>query len=353
MNRRQVARLSELTTLQLGGPARQLLEAETEAELIEVVRAADAKAEPLLVIGSGSNLVVSDTGFDGVVLRVASRRVITESVGDQVRITVSAGEPWDELVARCVAGELSGIECLAGIPGLTGATPIQNVGAYGQEVAETIVSVRTYDREAAAVVDLDPEECGFGYRTSAFKRSTRHLVLQVTFLLQRSPAGMPIRYPELARTLGVEVGERPPLAEVRAAVLTLRRAKGMVLDPADPDSVSAGSFFLNPLVAEEQADEVRRRALTRLGEAVPVPRWPQEDGTVKLSAAWLIEQAGFGPGYGTGRAGISSKHALALVNRGGATAEEVVALARELRDGVRDAFGVTLTPEPTLVGVEL
>jgi UDP-N-acetylmuramate dehydrogenase len=337
--------LSELTTLRVGGVARNLVQPASEEEIVDTVRGVDAKQELLLVLGAGSNLVVSDDGFGGVVVRVGNRGVAL----NDVQLAVSAGEPWDELVAGCVADGLSGLECLSGIPGLTGATPIQNVGAYGQEVAQTIVCVRVYDRNAGEVVELSPEQCGFGYRSSAFKRSSRHVVLAVTFTLERSSAAQPIRYPELAAMLGVAVGERPPLGEVREAVLKLRRGKGMVLDPDDPDSVSAGSFFLNPLVPVE----VMRSAQKRLGGEVDMPAWPQEDGTVKLSAAWLLERAGFTRGYGTGRAGISSKHTLAIVNRGGASAKEIVALARELRDGVQEAFGVTLIPEPRLVGLEL
>ena len=326
---------ASLTTLRVGGPAGNVVRPVSEEEIVETVRAVDAEREALLVMGAGSNLLVGDEGFSGVVVQVANRGV---AVNDG-QLLVSAGEPWDDLVARCVAGGLSGIECLSGIPGLTGATPIQNVGAYGQEVSERIVSVRAFDRDADQVVDLAPEQCGFGYRTSAFKGSDRHVVLAVTFELEPTGMAQPVRYPELART----AGERPSLVEAREAVLALRRSKGMVLDPADPDSVSAGSFFLNPLVSAEQHARLDR----------DMPAWRQEDGRVKLSAAWLIEHAGFSRGYGNGRVGISSKHTLAIVNRGGASAQEIVALARELRDGVQDAFGVTLTPEPKLVGIDL
>jgi UDP-N-acetylmuramate dehydrogenase len=248
---------------------------------------------------------------------------------------------------------LAGIECLSGIPGLTGATPIQNVGAYGQEVAQTIEFVRVYDREVDAVEDLAPDQCGFGYRTSAFRHSARYVVLAVGFRLERSTESRPITYPELARRLGIEVGDRAPLAGVRQAVIDLRRGKGMVLDPDDPDSVSAGSFFLNPVVSAQEFAAFQLRVRERLGEEVQPPAWPQPGEGVKLSAAWLIERAGFCRGYGRGRAGLSGKHTLALVNRGGASAGELIGLARELRDGVRDAFGVVLNPEPTLVGLEL
>jgi UDP-N-acetylmuramate dehydrogenase len=252
-----------------------------------------------------------------------------------------------------VSEGLSGLECLSGIPGLVGATPIQNVGAYGQEVSQTVLSVRAYDRQTGDIAEFDNAQCGFAYRSSVFKGVDRYVVLAVSFELERSGRSQPVRYPELARRLGIGVGERVPLEAAREAVLALRRSKGMVLDPSDPDSVSAGSFFLNPLLSTHDAEGLERRVRERLGEGVTVPSWPEGEGKTKVSAAWLIQQAGFGPGYGDGRAGISTKHTLALINRGEATAAEVVELARELRDGVRDAFGVTLTPEPRLVGINM
>jgi UDP-N-acetylmuramate dehydrogenase len=270
-----------------------------------------------------------------------------------MRAEVAAGEPWDNVVARCVSEGLAGIECLSGIPGSTGATPIQNVGAYGQEVSTTISSVRVYDREGGKVVELPPSQCGFAYRTSAFKHSDKHVVLAVTFELERAQTARPVQYAELARTLDVELGDRAPLAEVREAVLALRRRKGMVIDPDDPDSVSAGSFFVNPILSREEFGALERRTVDQLGEGTEPPRWPEAEGRMKTSAAWLIERAGFHRGYGQGRVGVSNKHTLALVNRGGGTTKELLSLARELRDGVRDRFGVTLRPEPTLVGVEL
>jgi UDP-N-acetylmuramate dehydrogenase len=281
--------------------------------------------------------VVADEGFAGTVVRVATRGVTI----DDERVTVAAGEPWDEFVEYCVDEGFSGVECLSGIPGSTGATPIQNVGAYGQDVSQTIVSVRAYDRDRRAVATLSPADCGFGYRSSALKGSDRYIVLAVTFELARTGRPGPVRYAELARA----VSDQPTLAEVREAVLGLRRAKGMVIDPGDPDSVSAGSFFVNPVLS---ADE-----FASLASDERVPSWPEPDGRVKTSAAWLIERAGFRRGYSNGRVGISSKHTLALVNRGGATTGELLALARELRAGVRDRFGVELQAEPTLVGVEL
>jgi UDP-N-acetylmuramate dehydrogenase len=345
--------LAELTTLRLGGPAERLLEAGEEGELLEAVASADREGRPLLLLAGGSNLVIADAGFRGDVVAVRTRGVRFEPHGERVRVEAAAGEPWDELVARCIAEGLAGLECLSGIPGSTGATPIQNVGAYGQEVAETLVAVRAWDREAGRRVELGPSECGFSYRDSAFKRSDRHLLLSVVFELERSPMSLPVRYPELGRGIGVELGERAPLEAVRDAVLALRRSKGMVVDPADPDSVSAGSFFTNPILDEEQFARLRGRVAARLGANVQPPSWPSPDGGLKSSAAWLIERAGFERGYGAGRAGISAKHTLALVNRGGATTAELLALAREIRDGVEDAFGVRLRPEPTLIGAEL
>jgi UDP-N-acetylmuramate dehydrogenase len=345
--------LAELTTLRLGGPARRLRNAALEPDVIETVRAADAAREPLLVIAGGSNLVIADGGFDGTVLGVRTRGVATDGHGDRLRLTAAAGEPWDALVARCTTEGLAGIECLSGIPGSTGATPIQNVGAYGEQVSDTIVRVRAYDRAAREVIELTAAQCEFAYRSSRFRHTSQYVVLEVTLELERSRLSAPIAYPELARTLGIAPGVRAPLAAVREAVLELRRRKGMVLDRADADSVSAGSFFLNPILSAEAFVALERRAAERLEGQAPPPAWSEPDGGVKTSAAWLIERAGFYRGYGTGRAGISSKHTLALVNRGGASAAELIALAREIRDGVQERFGVTLRPEPTLVGIEL
>jgi UDP-N-acetylmuramate dehydrogenase len=337
-------RLSELTTLRLGGPAGRLVEASTEDEVVEVVRA----GEPLLVLAGGSNLVVADEGFPGTVLRIATRGVAR----DGTTLEVAAGEPWDPLVAACVADGLAGVECLAGIPGSVGATPIQNVGAYGQEVAETIVGVRVLDRARDTVQELAPDACGFTYRSSAFKREPgRWVVLAVRFALHASELSAPIRYAELARALDVELGERAPLARVRDAVLALRRRKGMVLDASDPDTVSAGSFFTNPILDAGAFAALQARATDRLGPDVRPPSWPEDDGRVKTSAAWLIERAGFHRGQGDPDGiAISSKHTLALTNRGAGTTAQLLALAHEIADGVRDAFGVDLTPEPVLVG---
>jgi UDP-N-acetylmuramate dehydrogenase len=380
--------LAGYTTLGLGGPAARFAQAEHDDQVIAEVRDADAAGQPVLVLGGGSNLVVADEGFPGTVVHVATRgvRITTgdSTAGDGTRdnsttgdstvaVAAQAGEDWDALVEWCVAEGLSGIECLSGIPGLAGATPIQNVGAYGQEVAETITAVRVYDRLLDTVADLGPADCGFGYRTSAFKRGAtggaavspraaadpaaatgRFVVLGVTFRLSRHPRSAPVRYPELARVLGVAEGDRVPLAEVRSAVLALRRGKGMVLDPGDSDTRSAGSFFTNPVLDRRQFAELERQAAARSGspaQPVRVPHFAAPGDQVKVPAAWLIEQAGFGKGYPRGGAArISSKHTLALVNAGGASAASLVRLAREIRDGVRLAFGVELVTEPVLVG---
>lgn len=347
------APLAALTTLRLGGPARRLVEATVDAQIIETAAVADDAAEPLLVLAGGSNLVIADAGFDGAVLHVRTRGVAATTDGERGRLQVAAGEPWDELVLRAVTDGLAGVECLSGIPGSTGATPIQNVGAYGQQVSDTIVAVRAYDRLAGRVRELPGRDCGFAYRSSMFRHADRFVVLNVTFELERSRLARPIRYPELARALDIEVGARAPLAAVREAVLALRRRKGMVIDPNDPASVSAGSFFVNPILSAVGFAALERRVYGRLGEDARPPAWPESNGAVKTSAAWLIEQAGFHPGFGEGRVGISTKHPLALVNRGGATTSELIALARRIRDQVRASFGVTLQPEPTLVGVEL
>jgi UDP-N-acetylmuramate dehydrogenase len=342
--------LASLTTLRLGGPARRLVEPATEAEVVEAVRAADAAGEPLLLMAGGSNLVVADAGFDGTVVRIATRGVVRSEADGAVELEAQAGEDWDALVAACVADGLAGVECLAGIPGSTGATPVQNVGAYGQEVAETIVSVRVLDRATGRVEELGAEACGFRYRSSIFRRHDRRIVLAVRFRLARAAQSGPLRYGELARALDLEPGEAAPPPAVREAVLALRRAKGMVIDPADPDSVSAGSFFTNPILDPAAFSALERRVAERAGPDARPPAFPEPDGRVKTSAAWLIERAGFRRGHGDGRAGISTKHTLALVNRGGASTAELLAVAHEVAAGVQDAFGVALAPEPVLVG---
>ena len=340
--------LADLTTLRLGGPAGRFVEAADEPAIVAAVRAADAAGEPLLLLAGGSNLVVADGGFPGTVVRIASRGVREE--GDRLR--VAAGEPWDPFVARCVGAGRAGVECLSGIPGSVGATPIQHVGAYGQEVAEAIVSVRAHDRARDAVVELPAAECGFSYRSSAFRRHPgRWVVLAVSFRLPHAPASRPVRYAELARALGIPEGASAPLAAVRAAVLALRRNKGMVIEPGDPDTVSAGSFFTNPVLDPSAFERLQARARERLGATAVVPAFPQPDGRVKTSAAWLIERAGFARGHGDpATVAISAKHTLALTNRGAGTTGQLVALAREIAGGVREAFGVELEPEPVFVG---
>lgn len=338
-------RLAGHTTLRLGGPGARFVEATTEQELVAAVSAADRAGEPLLLVAGGSNLVVADEGFPGPVVKVATRGVtVDRDACSGATVTVAAGEPWDAFVARAVDEGWIGVEALSGIPGSVGATPIQNVGAYGQEVAETIASVRCWDRREGVVRTIAAADCGFGYRTSRFKRDPgRYVVLTVTFQLRLGDLGAPVRYAELARTLGVEPGERAPMREVRDAVLSLRRGKGMVLDAGDHDTWSAGSFFTNPLLTPEQAEALPEDA----------PRWPQADGRVKTSAAWLIERSGFGKGYGEGPARLSTKHTLALTNRGDATTADLLALAREIRAGVEQRFGITLENEPVMVGCAL
>lgn len=336
--------LASLTTLQLGGPARRLVEATSADELVEAVRAVDRAGEPLLLLGGGSNLVLPDAGFDGTAVLIRNRGI--ERVGDA--LVVAAGEPWDDLVARSVAEQLAGMECLSGIPGLTGATPVQNVGAYGQEVGQTVTAVRAYDRQADEVVELTGADCAFSYRSSRFKREPdRFVILEVRFQLRSGTDSEPIRYGELARALGVDAGGRAPLTEVRATVLQLRRGKGMVVDPDDRDSASAGSFFTNPVLTRDEFEDLQRRT------GAEVPSYPEPDGRVKVAAAWLIGQAGFDKGYGDGPARISTKHTLALTNQGGASTADLLRLAREVRDGVREKTGIELVNEPVLVGDRL
>ena len=335
------------TSLRLGGAAHRWVEATTEDELVAAVAAADESGEPVLVLAGGTNLVVADEGFPGTVVKVATRGLTADvdRSGDPscsgATVTVAAGERWDDVVAEAVERGWVGIEALSGIPGSVGATPIQNVGAYGQEVSQTIARVRVWDRVLRGVRSFAAADCEFGYRTSRFKADPgRHVVLDVTFQFRQGTLGAPVGYAELARTLGVAEGERAPLADVRAAVLGLRRGKGMVLDADDHDTWSAGSFFTNPVV---DADLIPEGA----------PAWPAPDGRVKTSAAWLIDHAGFAKGYGAGPVSLSTKHTLALTNRGGATTADLIGLAREVRDGVESAFGVRLVNEPVLVGCEL
>jgi UDP-N-acetylmuramate dehydrogenase len=341
------ADLSGYTTLGLGGRASRLLTATDQAELVHM---ASGGPDEVFLLAGGSNVVIGDGGIAGtvVLIRTSGISVAPADSGDAL-VTVEAGHPWDEVVAFCVDEGLSGLECLSGVPGSAGATPIQNVGAYGQEVAETIHGVRVLDRLRGSVVDLTPAECGFAYRTSVFKGNDRYVVLAVTFALHRSTMSSPLRYAELARSLGASTGDRVPLVDARDAVLALRAGKGMVLDASDPDTRSVGSFFTNPVL---RADEFT--ALVDRAGATP-QHWPAEDDTVKVSAAWLIEHAGFSKGY-TGDhpgVGVSTKHTLALTNRGTGTTTALLDLAREIRDGVVKAFDVRLYPEPVLVACTL
>ncbi len=329
--------LSHHTTLRVGGPARRFVVAETEQDIIDVVRECDATGEQLFILGGGSNVVMADSGFDGTVLHIATKGMQVETAACAgATVTVAAGEVWDDFVAHAVAHEWSGIEGLSGIPGTVGATPIQNVGAYGQDVSQTISRVRAYDRVAKQTRTFYFESCNFGYRTSVFKEHMpRLVVLDVQFQLRLGAQSMPIEYAELARDLGVEVGKRSTSAAVRAAVLRLRSSKGMVLDADDHDTWSVGSFFVNPLIEARMAPT---------GATV----WPQPDGRVKVSAAWLIDHC-VGKGYELNGAATSSKHALAITNRGTATAESIKELANLIRARVRVAYSIDLEPEPTFV----
>ncbi|MEV6959042.1 UDP-N-acetylmuramate dehydrogenase [Streptomyces sp. NPDC051207] len=345
------ASLAPLTTFRLGGPVTRLVTATTDAEVIAAVRDADTAGTPLLIIGGGSNLVIGDKGFEGTALVIATKGFAL----DGTSLELAAGEVWTDAVARTVEAGLAGVECLSGIPGSAGATPIQNVGAYGQEVSSTITEVIAYDRRTGETVTLGNEECDFSYRHSRFKADPeRYVVLRVRFALEDADGlSGPIRYAETARALGVEPGGRVPLAAARETVLKLRAGKGMVLDPEDHDTWSAGSFFTNPILTAEQFAAFHARVKERLGADAEPPAYPAGEGRTKTSAAWLIDKAGFTKGYGSGPARISTKHTLALTNRGGATTEDLLALARDVVAGVREAFGITLVNEPVMVGVSL
>ena len=344
--------LADHTTFRLGGPARKIVRATTDAELVDAVRETDEAGEPLLVLGGGSNVLIGDDGFDGTVVLVDPHGLdaeVSDCGGSQAR--VKSGESWDDLVAYTIDQEWAGLEALSGIPGMVGATPIQNVGAYGQEVSHTLARVRTWDRQAGEFRTFTADQCGLGYRDSIFKQSRapqqatgRFVVLETWFQFRLASLSEPVRYGQLAARLGVELGARVPAREVRQAVLELRASKGMVLDAADHDTWSAGSFFTNPILDAAITDQLPAQA----------PRFAQPDGRVKTSAAWLIDHSGFNKGFpGEGAARLSSKHVLALTNQGGASAAEVVALARQVRAGVHDRFGIWLVPEPVLVGLEL
>lgn len=350
--------------MRVGGPAQRLVTVETTDELVDATREIDDADEPLLLLAGGSNLVISDEGFAGSVVRIATGGVTVESADSDtdacVNVRVAAGEVWDDVVIQAVAHGWSGIEALSGIPGSAGATPIQNVGAYGQEVAQTITAVRVWDRREQQVRTFANADCGFTYRHSLFKAQPRYVVLDVVFALRVTTLSGPVAYADLARALGVEVGQRVPIQDAREAVLAQRRQRGMVLDAADHDTWSCGSFFTNPTMSAGAYAELQDRVQLRLGDVgepdatINVPRFDAPAGRVKTSAAWLIERAGFPKGYGMpGPAALSTKHVLAVTNRGSATTADIVALATEIRNGVHNAFGVNLVNEPVLVGTSL
>lgn len=342
--------LAKMTTLRVGGPAGEVITCTDADSLIDTVRDLDEAGIPVLLVGGGSNLVVGDDGFDGTVVRIAGTDL---DWGDD-QVTADAGVNWDELVAQSVERGFGGLECLSGIPGSVGATPVQNVGAYGVEVGALMRSVQLLDRQTGAVNWVDPGDLELAYRSSRLKRRSDEVVIRVSFRLNADGLSQPIRYGELARTLGVEEGERAPAADVRAAVLALRASKGMVLDPDDHDTWSVGSFFTNPIVPQEHLPTVLTRIVDELGDDARVPQFPAEGG-VKMSAGWLIERAGFGRGFpGTDApARLSTKHSLAVTNRGNARTSDIIDLARQVRDGVHDRFGLWLEPEPVLVGCSL
>ncbi|MFP7834210.1 UDP-N-acetylmuramate dehydrogenase [Marisediminicola sp. LYQ134] len=342
------------TTLEVGGEARELVVASTREELLAAASDLTVDRDDWVVLGGGSNVVISDDGVDGTVLVVSTRGIIrvadadagSEDAGETVLLRVEAGEPWDDLVAHTVGLGLAGLEALSGIPGSTGASPIQNIGAYGAELADTLESVEFVDAETGELARIPADELGFGYRTSIFKEGRRGVIVSVDFRLDVAVDGLsrPIAYPQLASALGVDLGARVPIGDVRSAVLALRASKGMVLDAGDRDTYSAGSFFTNPIVSESAARSMPDDA----------PRWPADEGRVKLSAAWLIERAGIRRGFALpgSRAGVSTKHTLAITNRGGATASDITELARFIAERVRNEFGVELRPEPNYIGFD-
>lgn len=360
--------MAQMTTIGVGGPVASVVNATSEAEIIDAITQADAEGTPVIVIGGGSNILASDEPFDGVVVR-DTRTEITELMDDgcggaEMRIT--AGTPWDDAVVFAVEHGWMGIEALSGIPGSVGAAPVQNIGAYGQELAETLAAVRVYDRATKATRTFFLSDMKFGYRDSILKRSMgefgaspRWVVLSVDLHMRRATLSRPVSYVQLANKLDIELGKRAPSADVRAAVLELRRSKGMVLDDSDRDTYSLGSFFTNPVLTEEAAARLpegaprfgvaKHDAVNQIGKAAPTI-----EGQVKTSAAWLIDHAGFPAGYNMpGPAALSTKHCLALTNRGEASAQDIAALAREVRDGVEETFGVRLVPEPVVVGIDI
>ncbi|MGC5247870.1 UDP-N-acetylmuramate dehydrogenase [Gordonia sp. DT219] len=348
--------LAGLTTLRIGGPARALIRCDDTRSLVEEILAADTAAEPVLVIGGGSNLVIADEGFAGTAIRVESSQIEfgTDRESGRAFVTADAGVTWDDLVAATVAEGFGGLECLSGIPGSTGATPVQNVGAYGVEVADILREVQVLDRRAATLRWIAPNELGLAYRTSRLKHRDELVVVAVSLWLNGGRVSRSLRYRELSAAMGVDTGGRADARAVRETVLALRAGKGMVLDPDDHDTWSAGSFFTNPIVRTDDAPAIGERILSRLGQDIVVPTYPADDG-IKLSAGWLIERAGYVKGYPGPDSAVrlSTKHTLALTNRGNATTGELLALARDVRDGVAAAFGVSLHPEPVLVNCTL
>lgn len=333
--------LAPYTTMKIGGRARFFVKALNENDVVEALRFAVDRGLEVFVLGGGSNVLISDNGFDGLVLRIAMQGIESYEKQDSVFLTVQAGEDWERFVEYCVSRGLAGIECLSGIPGSVGGTPVQNVGAYGQEVSQSIVSVKCLDRQTMKIVDLDNKACGFSYRKSIFNSDKfgRFIVFGVTYELKRN--GEPkIEYKDLREHFA---GEKPTLSEVRDAVLAIRRSKSMVIDPNDPDSRSAGSFFKNPIVPLEMYEAIR-------STFPAAPSFAYDDRSVKVPAAWLIEKAGFSKGFALGNAGISSKHTLAIINRKDASSAEILALKNKIQAAVRDKFGIELRPEPVFVG---
>lgn len=346
--------LAKRTTFEIGGPARRLLEIFDEAEVHAAMRSCQTAGEPWMVLGGGSNVLVADEGWPGAVLQVCLREQRrTERADGVVELTVGAGVIWDELVASCVDEGLSGIECLSGIPGWVGAAPVQNIGAYGSELSDCLSGVRVYDVATGAIEELPATACALGYRDSIFKHGAagRYIIVAAHLMLHKRPPAIPA-HPELRRALGATAVDSVEPARLREAVLAIRRSKSMVVDPADPDSHGAGSFFVNPIVTAAEANSLRTRADQLLGDGAGanLPAYALPDKRVKLSAAWLIEHAGFPRGYGHGPIRISRKHTLAIVNHGGGTATAVVALATEIQRGVQERFGVHLIPEPKMIG---
>ena len=340
--------LAELTTIKIGGDARFFVSAKSENEIIEALKFAEINRLKIFILGGGSNVLIADEGFDGLVLQIALKGISFIQEKGSVLVTAKAGEDWDDFVANCVKENLAGIECLSGIPGFIGGTPIQNVGAYGQEVSETIVSVRCFDRNARKIVELENEECGFAYRASIFNSAekNRYIVLAVTFVLK--PNGAPkIVYKDLREFFG---DQKTSLQETREAVLQIRRSKSMVIDHEDPNSKSAGSFFKNPIVDLNVFANIKDRA--EKIQIQNIPYFPFSEKSVKIPAAWLIEKSGFAKGYKFGKVGLSTNHTLAIVNLGGAKASDVLNLKREIEKKVKEKFSVELKTEPNFVGFE-